>query len=183
MKKLLVINVSLCCFALLLFAAGFPLDINRSGLSDKEKAGQLIYEKGIGSTDIPVTALMSGVKVPGTVMPCINCHKKDGTGNPEGGIVPSDIRWSQLTKHYGNDSQSGRSHPAYTESSLRKVISMGIDPAGNKLNTVMPRYSMSRTDIDNLIAYLKVLDHNDQQGVTDQSISLGVVLPEYNHPV
>ncbi|MBI5039530.1 MAG: cytochrome c, partial [Nitrospirae bacterium] len=42
------------------------------------------------------------------------------------------------------------------EESLKSSILAGIDPAGNQLNTMMPRWQMSAEDLDSLIEYLKI---------------------------
>ncbi|MDH7448115.1 cytochrome c/ABC transporter substrate-binding protein [Aquimarina sp. 2201CG14-23] len=149
-----------------------------NGLTSKQKAGKDIYTKGIGVSDIKIMAEMSGVQVPATIMPCINCHKADGTGNPEGGIIPSNITWNELTKNYGGKRLDSKKRPPYTEKSLRKVITTGMDSGNNQLNTAMPKYNMSREDIDNLIEYIKILGTDKEVGVTNSSISIGVVVPE-----
>ena len=160
---------------------------DNSGSSEKltpaELAGKKIYTEGIGSSDVKITANMSGVKVPATVMKCINCHKADGTGNPEGGISPSNVTWAYLTRSYGGKRISGEKYPAYTEQTLRKVITTGIDPAGNKLHNAMPTYNMTREDLNNLVAYMKVLGKVGDVGLTKSTINIGIALnSEQNQP-
>lgn len=46
-------------------------------------------------------------------------------------------------------------HQAYTEESLRRAITEGIDPAGNRLDDAMPRWFMSEQDLTDLIKYLQ----------------------------
>ncbi|KAA1246573.1 c-type cytochrome [Aquimarina sp. RZ0] len=147
-------------------------------LTYQQKIGKRIYTKGIGGTNIKIMAEMSGVQVPATIMPCVNCHRADGRGNPEGGIVPSNITWAELTKSYGGERLDSQKRPPYTKQSLRKVITTGIDPAGNHLNTAMPKYNMSMEDINNLIEYIKILDSDKDAGLTNSRIELGIVLPE-----
>jgi hypothetical protein len=38
---------------------------------------------------------------------------------------------------------------------LRRAITDGVDPAGERLDPAMPRWSMSGEDMADLIAYLK----------------------------
>jgi ABC-type branched-subunit amino acid transport system substrate-binding protein/cytochrome c553 len=153
--------------------------VSNDGLTAQEQAGKKIYTKGIGSSEEKVMANMSGVDVPATVLPCANCHNADGTGTPEGGVVPSNITWSELTKSYGGK-RNGKKHPAYTEQSLRKAITMGIDPGGNKLHAAMPKYNMSRTDLDNLVAYIKTLGAHEDSGLNNTPIKIGVALSNKN---
>ncbi|NRA11021.1 MAG: cytochrome c, partial [Crocinitomicaceae bacterium] len=149
---------------------------SNGNLTPAELAGKKIYTTGVGSSQEKITANMSGVKVPATVMKCINCHKADGTGNPEGGISPSNITWAYLTRPYGGKRISGKKYPAYTEQTLRKVITTGIDPAGNKLHNAMPTYNMTREDLNNLVAYMKVLGKVGDVGLTKSTIKIGIAL-------
>lgn len=175
MKSLLLLFLFILSCTLISFNVG-----DDSGSTEKltpaQLAGKKIYTEGIGSSDVKITANMSGVKVPATVMKCINCHKADGTGNAEGGITPSNVTWSYLTRPYGGVRLSGEKYPSYTEQSLRKVITQGIDPAGNKVHNAMPTYNMTRTDLDNLIAYLKVLGEKSDVGLTKSTIHIGIAL-------
>ncbi len=163
---------------LLLFIAATKPSSYINELTAKQKAGKDIYTKGIGSSNVKITANMSGVNVPATIMPCMNCHNAKGTGNPEGGITPPNITWQALTKNYDVKRQDGETRPPYTEKSLRKVITTGIDPAGNALHSAMPKYNMTRQDIDNLIAYLKVIDTDQGVGISQGRIKMGFALPD-----
>ncbi len=64
--------------------------------------GKEIYLYGTGSNGVPIEALAGegNVKVPATVLRCVNCHGPDGRGKPEGGLYPSNIRWTELSKPY-----------------------------------------------------------------------------------
>src|SRR5262249_23294167 len=97
-------------------------------------------------------------------------------GKPEGGISPSNVTWEALTKPYGVAHADGRTHPPYTERLLIRAITMGADPAGNELNRAMPRFTLSRVDADNLVAYIKLLGNVAVPGVSTDTVRLGVVL-------
>ena len=147
-------------------------------LASQEKRGKEIYLKGISPSGGEITALLGNpsVEVPASVLPCVNCHGHDGSGNPEGGIVPTNLTWEALTKPYGTTHSSGRKHPPYTERLLKRAITMGIDPAGNALDVTMPRYRLSLQDIADLTAYLKQLGEELAPGLTETSIRIGVIL-------
>ena len=119
----------------------------------------------------------AGVEVPATAVPCGSCHGRDGKGRPEGGLSPSDLTWASLTQPYGNTHPNGRKHPAYDVRLLKRAISLGIDPAGNQLNGVMPRFRMSLQDMTDLVAYIQQLGTRSDPGVTDTALRVGVVLP------
>jgi ABC-type branched-subunit amino acid transport system substrate-binding protein len=148
-------------------------------LSSTEQRGKDIYFGTSASSNPSIKALIGDppVEVQGTVMACANCHGQDGKGKAEGGVVPSDITWEALTKPYAVSHPGGRTHPGYTERLLVRAVSMGIDPAGNKLHVAMPRFQMSHEDINALIAYLKRLGRDLDPGLSDSTIRIGTVLP------
>lgn len=141
--------------------------------------GRQIYLEGTSPSGSPIIALMSdaGVEVPAATVPCAGCHGRDGKGNPEGGISPSDLTWTALTRPYGVNHPAGRKHPPYDSKLLKKAIAMGIDPAGTALHVAMPRFRMSLRDMDDLIAYLKQLGTGTDPGMTEASVRIGVLLP------
>lgn len=110
-------------------------------------------------------------------MACANCHGLDGRGKPEGGLSPSDITSDSLTKPYGITHPDGRKHPAYTERAFATAITRGLDPAGNRLLNVMPRYSMSREDLADLIAYLGRVGSDSDPGITKDRLVIGAAVP------
>jgi ABC-type branched-subunit amino acid transport system substrate-binding protein len=145
---------------------------------DRIERGRRIYVEG-ASPGGEITAVMSdeGVEVPASVVPCAGCHGLDGKGRPEGGIYPTDITWANLTKPYGITHPSGRKSPPYDARLLKRAISLGIDPAGNKLNIGMPRFRMSLRDMEDLVAYIQKLGTGTDPGVSETALRIGVVLP------
>ncbi|MBL4708645.1 MAG: ABC transporter substrate-binding protein [Flavobacteriales bacterium] len=166
---LIVLSVILCGLT--------AKEIRDITLNPKQEAGKVVYEKGTGSGEKEIIAVLSEVKVPASVLFCANCHGKEGEGKPEGGVSPSKLTWKSLTKNYGGKTTNGRQHPAYDVKSLKRAITMGIDPAGNQLSSVMPRYQMSLEDLTNLVEYIKVLGSNSETGLNDTTIHIGMLLP------
>ena len=85
---------------------------------------------------------------------CATCHGAEGRG---GTVIfmmrrydVANITWTELTA-------SNTDHPPYTEDSLKRAITDGIDPAGNSLEYPMPRWQMSSGDLDDLVVFLKTL--------------------------
>lgn len=148
-------------------------------LTPQEKRGKQIYVQGASSSGHEILAYLgeASLEVPGSAMACANCHALNGEGKPEGGVVPSNLKWEALTKPYGITHASGRKHPPYTERALELAITRGLDPAGNKLLSVMPRYQMSREDMADLIAYLKRLGKDIDPGISESRIRIGTILP------
>ncbi|MGH8508257.1 MAG: ABC transporter substrate-binding protein [Gammaproteobacteria bacterium] len=148
-------------------------------LTAEEKSGKRIYVHGTspGGHEILAYVGESSLEVPGRTMPCANCHGLDGRGKPEGGVIPSNLTWEALTKPYGVTHPGGRTHPPYTDRTLELAITRGLDPAGNKLLIVMPRYQLSQEDMADLVAYLKRLGKDRDPGLTENSITIGTTIP------
>jgi ABC-type branched-subunit amino acid transport system substrate-binding protein len=148
-------------------------------LSPQEKRGKQIYVQGTSASGKEILAYLgdASLEVPANTMSCANCHGLDGQGKPEGGIIPSNLTWDALTKPYGVIHPSGRKHPPYTMRGLELAITRGVDPGGNKLQGVMPRYQMSGTDLADLIAYLKRLGQDRDPGISESKIVIGTVVP------
>ncbi|MEP7010828.1 MAG: ABC transporter substrate-binding protein [Acidobacteriota bacterium] len=149
-------------------------------LSPEEARGKRLFLAGESGSGGEISAVMGSggpeTAVPGATLPCGSCHGRDGRGRPEGGIAPSNITWESLTKPYGSGALLGRTHPPYDEKSVKRAVTMGLDPAGNGLNPTMPRYQMSQADIADLIAYLKRVDNEPVPGVSATTVRLGAWL-------
>src|SRR6185503_17496809 len=150
----------------------------RRELTTQEKRGKAFYLRGESASGQEITAMMGEVDVPASTLTCAGCHGNRGQGITEGGVTAGNMTWAFLTKPYGHADDGGRKHPPFTESSFARLMTSGVDPAGNKLAVAMPNYRMTQEDMANLIAYLKRIETDTDPGVTDTSIVLGTVLPE-----
>jgi len=149
-----------------------------SARSDRAARGRQIYQEGSSPSGGPITAVIGGGgEVPASLVACANCHGRDGRGVPEGNLVPPDLTWSALSKPYETVRRDGRVRPEYTDVLITRAITLGVDSAGAPLNPAMPRYRLSLDDCADLLAYLKRLGHDDDPGVTDLELRLGVILP------
>jgi len=151
----------------------------RDQLSPAEAGGKQIYAKGISPRGTPITAQVGSeaLELPASAVPCGGCHGYDGRGRPEGGVTPADIRWSQLAKPYGHVHENGRSHPAFDDAGVARVLTEGLDPAGNRIDEAMPRYSLSEADLADLIAYLKRVEMDWDPGIERDRLQVGTLLP------
>lgn len=144
-------------------------------LTPSEQAGRRIYREGIGVNS--VRAFVAGsVEALGSAYPCIVCHGDEGKGGREGGIQTADIRPATLA---APRPASGATtlRAAYTEQALANAISRGVDASENTLHTLMPRYSLTNGDMQNLLAYLKRLGSEPVAGVSEDAIRVGILLP------
>src|SRR6185503_11938828 len=150
----------------------------RRELTTQEKRGKAFYLRGESASGQEITAMMGEVDVPASTLTCAGCHGNRGQGITEGGVTAGNMTWAFLTKPYGHADDGGRKHPPFTESSFARLMTSGVDPAGNKLAVAMPNYRMTQEDMANLIAYLKRIETDSDPGVTGTSIVLGTVLPD-----
>ena len=148
-------------------------------LSASERAGKRIFVEGRSATGSSIAARVGAgdTAIPGTVVPCANCHGANGRGRREGGVRPSDITWRRLATPYGQRLDSGREHPAYDAGSLARAVTAGIDPGGNRLDPAMPRFVMSARDLEDLTAYLKRLEDDRDPGLLEDGVRLGTLQP------
>lgn len=49
-------------------------------------------------------------------------------------------------------------HEPYTDETIKRAITEGVEPNGEPLDWLMPRWSMSDEDLDDLIEFLETLD-------------------------
>jgi ABC-type branched-subunit amino acid transport system substrate-binding protein len=150
-----------------------------AALSAGQMRGKQIYLHGTSPSGGEVTAHVGreGVALPASAVPCASCHGPDGLGRPEGGVIPTDIRWSQLTKSYGHVHEDGRRHPAFDKAGLARVLRTGLDPADNRLDQSMPLYTLSDGDMADLVAYLTHLETDRDPGVDNERIQVASLLP------
>ena len=158
-------------------AAAHP--ISTGELAVAAKRGRAIYHRGEGEgAPIQLVLSSSDLELPASAFPCSNCHGTNGEGTEEGGVAPPAIRWRDLFAA-GRSPLTDRERIAYDRTSLGRAITEGVDPAGQPLHPGMPRYRLTPEQLDDLIAYLEVIDTpNDlDPGITPDSIRLGCFLP------
>jgi ABC-type branched-subunit amino acid transport system substrate-binding protein len=147
-------------------------------LTEAEERGKYIYETGRSRSRRVITAsIQGGEPTPGHILPCINCHGADGRGAEDYvGIAPLNINWYALASS-GAHAHAVRTHRAFDEVTLARAIIFGADPGGNKMEKAMPLYDMAKEDVEDLIAYLKVMDSQSDPAISGATIQVGTVLP------
>ena len=149
------------------------------GLSAQGAPGQAIFRTGTspGGGEIFARVGIDGVRVPGSVVPCGNCHGRDGLGRAEGGVLAPSIVWADLSASYGHIHANGRRHRAFDEAGFIRAVREGVDPTGNRLDPAMPRFSISGEDARSLIAYLKEIETDLDPGLAEDEIGVATVIP------
>ncbi len=90
---------------------------------------------------------------------CVSCHGEDGRGNVPVMMsteIPPDIRYEHLIEE--EHKEEGEEHPPYTDETIKRAITQGLNPAGEPLDYTMPRFRMSEADFSDLLDYLKALE-------------------------
>jgi ABC-type branched-subunit amino acid transport system substrate-binding protein len=165
---------------LLATAAAAPSGRALAAEPDVVALGRRIFVEGHNERGEPIRALLGTPPsaLAGAAVACGNCHGADGRGRPEGGVVPPDITWPELTKPYGHVRSGGRAHGPYDERSFARAVTEGLDPAGQRIEASMPRYSLSAGELAALAAYLKQLPLQRDPGIADATLRLGTILPD-----
>jgi ABC-type branched-subunit amino acid transport system substrate-binding protein len=150
-----------------------------AGLTQDERHGKKIYLDGSSATGGVITATLGQASdaVPASFVACGNCHGREGIGRTEAGIAPPDLSWRSLARVRVDQGSERRGRPAYNPALLGRAITMGIDPSGNRLGVGMPRYQITPRDLDDLIAYLRVLGTEPAPGILPETIRIATLLP------
>jgi mono/diheme cytochrome c family protein len=92
---------------------------------------------------------------------CVDCHGPLGRGGTTvmmTQITAPDIRYGVLTgKQHAAGEEAGHHHEPYTDATIKRAITQGVEPDGHRLDPTMPRFQISDQDLNDLINYLKVL--------------------------
>ncbi|HSN52988.1 MAG TPA: ABC transporter substrate-binding protein [Woeseiaceae bacterium] len=147
-------------------------------LTEAEERGKYIYETGRSrSRRVIMASIQGGEPTPGHILPCINCHGADGRGAEDYvGVAPLNVNWYALVSS-GPHTHSVRSHAPFDDLSLARAIVLGKDPDGNDMDKSMPRYDMAKEDVEDLVAYLKVMDSQSDPAISGTTVRVGTVLP------
>ena len=166
----------------LLFGDGAPRDdargANAAPLGEDAQRGRSLYHEGIADPPVELVLSSSDLALPATAFPCGNCHGRSGEGTEEGGVAPPPIRWRELHAP-ATSPLTGLVRPAHTRATLIAAITEGKAPDGSDLHPGMPRYRLSESQADDLLAYLEVLGTAGDldPGVTAERVRVGCFLP------
>ncbi len=160
---LLFLAIGLLSISMLGFAF-LPYLSSLAGSSDISGAysslGEQIYFTGRGDNGRPIPydrgprwlRLMGGG--------CSSCHGDDGQGGFQ--IMMSakespSIAWEALTEE-GDNKHGEEKHAPYDKRTIKRAITKSLNPAGQELDSVMPRWELNQAELDAVIDFLKKLD-------------------------
>lgn len=155
------------------------------------RLGEAMYRNGILPSGEPVQAIVLGdIPVEGTMFTCAHCHMRSGVGSIEGTIITPPTNGAELYR----PKKPGPRHsvaqekrrplafitphdrPAYTDESLGQALISGIDPAGDVLDPIMPRYLLEPRDLAIMVFYLKHLSTEFSPGVSEDTLDFATII-------
>ncbi len=128
--------------------------------------GERIYFTGTSASGLPISANGGGGSMSGMHRQmhgggCASCHGSEREGQrlwPRFWVKAPALSVGALFGDDANAHDEGGDghgdHASYDAESLRHAITRGLDPAGESLDQAMPRWSMSPSDMDDLISFL-----------------------------
>lgn len=133
--------------------------------------GERIYFTGTSDSGDPISASGGGGSMSGMHRQmhgggCASCHGAEREGQrlwPQFWIKAPPLTADALfadNDHEGGDDGHG-DHGSYDNESLRRAITRGLDPSGESLDQAMPRWSMSASDLSDLVAFLRQSHDHD----------------------
>ena len=159
--------------------------------------GRRIYQQGLLTDGQPLRAVSAGnARLSGEQAACIVCHRRSGMGSREGAQAVSRITGPALyarpvpywpvrpgrevrVKPSRRDTRS-----PYDDSTLARALREGIDPDGNPLTTLMPRYALSEADTRAVITYLRQLSAGPVPGLEEgRKLHLATIVTADADPV
>jgi len=161
--------------------------------------GERLYKTGIGTSGKPVAAIdLSGQQVFAPQFHCAACHRNSGYGSREGGVyippIVGKVLYEPMTPNrarsfnsmYFQDKNaemaarinSARTRPAYDLVTLERLLQTGVDAAGEQIPHAMPRFEVSRRDVEALDAWLHVLSGQPDPGVNGKAIQFAVIISD-----
>jgi mono/diheme cytochrome c family protein len=111
--------------------------------------GERIFREGLNARGEPIRALVGMPPSPlsGEAAACGGCHGLDGSV----ARAAPGLEWNALVA--AAEARSG--HVPFNDAAFGRAVSEGIAPDGGQLSAAMPRYSLSRSEMAALAAFLK----------------------------
>lgn len=121
----------------------YPTNGEQIYFTGRNQSGSLIaYQGGNMHAQMHVTA-------------CADCHGELREGGRR--MYPTFWLTAPPLTHealFGDYDDGHGDHAAYTRESLKRAITYGVDPSEEQLDSTMPRWLMSESDLDDLVDYL-----------------------------
>jgi hypothetical protein len=160
---------ALAAVAVLVIGAHREASSSATGTSSVALGGA-VFQSGLGPNGVPIPRsesqsqssgggmMGSGVMGGGMMrLSCASCHGVGGHGLATQEFTSPNITYSNLSDPKGMLAPDGTRGPTYSDASLRRAITTGIDPSGGQLAWPMPQWQLTGQEWHGLLAYLKTL--------------------------
>lgn len=147
----------------LLFGSG-PLTDRSAWPSEFRSNGERIYFTATSASGQSITPQGANMHMMMAGGGCVACHGADRGGGrlmPRFWLSAPSLTAAALFGEHDEAAEAGGAaeghgeHDSYTDDTLRRAITDGVDPGGERLDPAMPQWSMADADMTDLIAYLK----------------------------
>jgi Cytochrome c len=115
--------------------------------------GEWIYRTGTDRNGTPIP-FSGGMMMRAS---CVTCHGSDGRGRTTPMFTSPNITYANLTDPKGMLQPDGSRGPTYTDGTLKRAVTEGIDPQGAHLAWPMPQWQLTDREWLGLLSYLKTL--------------------------
>jgi len=130
--------------------------------------GEAVFQSGLGPNGVPIprtesqsggSGMMGGGVMGGGMMrlSCAICHGTGGHGLQTQQFTSPNITYANLTDPKGMLAPDGTRGPTYTDTTLQRAITTGIDPTGSQLAWPMPQWQLTGQEWSGLLTHLKTL--------------------------
>jgi len=121
--------------------------------------GEQIFFSGTSRTGPPITFQMQNSARMAMMMQggmaCANCHGANGMGGTLNMMMTGTVDFPNI--QYKTLTEAASDRPPYTDTTLKRAITEGLDPDGKPLDWPMPKWKMTDQQVNDLIAFLKSL--------------------------
>lgn len=153
--------------------------------------GRRLYREGLRADGTPLEGRRhDGPPLRGRDIACVQCHRPSGLGTVEGVAIAPAITGRHLFSpgqpRAGKRPRQApgmtlqdhgfRTRPAYDLPALARAMADGVNPGGQPLDPLMPRYALTTREVEALAAYLGSLGATPPPGVVRDAIHLATVV-------
>ncbi len=151
-----------------------------TALASSLEQGEIIYMKGVDSQGKRIPALLNDLNSEAP-LGCVNCHRESGFGSSESGQTFPPVSWHFLGRNQPED-DSSRFYPiqnkrnAYDADSFFRLLTTGVNSNAKIVDSMMPKYAITRQQSDDLIEYLKTLYTSNDPGVDGDVMRIATIV-------
>jgi len=119
--------------------------------------GERIFQTGTDDRGERIAHESGGMMMGMMVSSCADCHGSDGRGRRTMMFTTPNITYRNLTDPQGMLEPDGQRGHTYTDATIERAITQGLDAEGEPLGSLMPRWRLDEQDLADLVDYLKTL--------------------------